>query len=203
MPEAKVQQTDFTASNALDRVQKLSGAISRFRGENETLAKEAKRLEKELAAVTKERDELAIKADTSVAAKKVDELTAQLRGLKTRQAFDKLALQKGADPKALEDLWTLSKVTADKDEPDEAAIGAIVDQQTKDRQWAFGKPAEGGNGPPPPKPGPASGQGPGAGGPSDYTYQPGDPRLSDVTYQMLNFDAISKAASDRAARGEI
>jgi hypothetical protein len=33
--------------------------------------------------------------------------------------------------------------------------------------------------------------------------QPGDPRISDVKYQFMNFDSIARAAQERIARGEV
>jgi hypothetical protein len=160
-----------------------------------------KDLEKQVADLTTERDQLAARTDTSAAAKRVDELTAELRGYKHRQAFDSLALKSGAKPEALNDLWQLSKVEAKTDEPDAAALQTVIDKQKTDRGWAFSveTPPPDPNAPPPPKPAVGSGQGSQHKGAAQFS----EAQLSDPRFVMANFDRISAAASERVASGQL
>lgn len=185
----------------LDRNEKLAGAVRRYRLEAESAQKQAKELEKQLKSLEAERDELAKKADTSVAAQKIEELTGRLRTMAHRQAFDAAALKAGAQPAALEDLWTLSGVKAEKDEPDADAIAAVIEAQKSARSWAFGTPPPppDPNAPPPRKPAPGAGQGAGTTAPSTFT----EDQLTDPKFVMQNFERISLAASERLARGEL
>ncbi len=156
---------------------------------------------KQVTDLTTERDALLSKTDTSAAAKRVDELSAELRGIRHRQAFDGLALKAGANPDALEDLWKLSEITPAADQPDPAALQAVIDQQKTARGWAFqteAPPADP-NAPPPPKPAVGSGQGKGTVAGAQFSEE----QLQDPKFVMLNYEKITQAASDRIARGEI
>lgn len=182
-------------------VARLAAQRSKFKAAWQGLQSKVTALEKTVSDLTAERDKLSVQADTSLAAKKVDELTAQIRGMKARQAFDQAALKAGANPAALEDLWKLSEVKTDADEPDAAAIGRVIEAQKTARAWAFGPPApaNGQQTPPPPKPAAGSGQGGTVGAPAIFS----DEQLQDVKYVFSNFDKISQAAQERLARGEI
>lgn len=204
MSEAAV--TPPVVSGEAGIVARLAAQKTKFKSAWKSLADKVAGYEKTIADLTAERDNLKIQADTSLAAKKVDELTGQLRTLKHRQAFDNAALKAGAKPSALEDLWKLSEIKAEADEPDAKAIGEVIDAQKQARAWAFGTTAEpklGPDGKPiePPivKPGPASGQG------GNTTASPtfSTEQLSDPKFVMMNWERISAAAAERVARGEI
>ena len=189
------------SESALKHIEKLSGRERQLRIEVDRLRGENSDLQRELRGTTKERDELKIKADTSVAAKRVTELEGLLRERDTRAAFNRLALNKNANPKALDDLYILAKIPV-KEQIDEAEIGVIIDEQAKSRSWGF-TAAPDPNAPPAARPAPGSGQGGTTTGPSPYSMQDGDPRISDVRYQMANAGAIQAAAMERLTRGEL
>ena len=144
----------------------------------------------------------------STSAKKVEELTGELRGLKHRAVFDRLAKEQGVREGAANDLYQLSGWKADGDVVDETAMKQAIEAQKTARAYLFGEaqPNPAGDGgtppttpPPTPKPGPAHGQGGGVTNPPKFT----DDQLSDPKFAYLNFDKISAAASERVARGEI
>src|SRR6516165_7993943 len=129
------------SESALKHIEKLSGRERQLRIEVDRLRGENSDLQRELRGTTKERDELKIKADTSVAAKRVTELEGLLRERDTRAAFNRLALNKNANPKALDDLYILAKIPV-KEQIDEAEIGVIIDEQAKSRTWGFTAPPD-------------------------------------------------------------
>ena len=203
MAEAKTTAAPATqpASGDAGIVARLASQKSKYKAAWREITSKVAGLEKLVTDLTSERDRLAVTADTSLAAKKVDELTTEIRGMKTRAAFDSLALKAGAQPAALEDLWKLSEVKAEADEPDLAALQATVETQKASRAWAFGAtpPPIDPNAPPPPRPAPGSGQG---GSPiASGTFS--ESQLNDPRFVMMNFQKISDAASERIARGEI
>lgn len=99
---------------------------------------------------------------------RVKELEAQLRTLKHRATFDRLARERGAAPDVLDDLFALSGYKAEGDEPDEAAIGKLLDDAAahpaRSRFFAEwdgdeGEGEEGGGEPPARRPAPDAGRG--------------------------------------------
>lgn len=146
------------------------GLVARLASKARGLSERLKAAETSAAAATAKvaqleaaNAELAQRADTSASAKQVAELQAKLRTIEHRKVFDRLAAEKKADPTALEDLWQLSGYRAEGDAPDEAAIGALIDEQKGKRGYLFqpdGQPQPQGS--PivePPRPGPGSGRG--------------------------------------------
>jgi hypothetical protein len=179
-------------------IARLAAQKAKFKAAWRTLNDKVAGLEKQVTDLTAERDQLAVKADTSEVAKRLDAKTAELRTLKHQLKFNELATAKGADPKLLPDLWKLAEVQVETDEPDAAALQTLIDAQKTARSWAFGQPADP-NAPPPPKPAPGSGQG----GSITATSQFSEAQLQDPKFVMMNFDRISQAANDRIQRGEI
>lgn len=178
---------------------KLRSAVGNLTTERDALKAEAERLRAENV-------ELQGKADTSASAKRVQELEAKLRQIDHRKVFDRLAAAKGARPDGLEDLYALSGYRAEGDAADEAAIGALIDEQKGKRGYLFGKaeeaPAEGT--PPPARKALGSGQGSDkAGAEGTIKMAPDDPRWSDTKWIMSNYEAVAKASADRVARGEV
>lgn len=112
----------------------------KLRDQLDALAKANATLTTERDALKGEVRSLAEKADSSAAGKKVEELTAQLRGLKHRQVFDRIAGKLGARPEAVEDLWSLSGYRPEADAADEAAIESLLKDQQARRGYLF-KPA--------------------------------------------------------------
>lgn len=164
-------------------------------------------LQSKLDAQTTEMTTLREKADGSTSARKVEELTAELRGLKHRAVFDRLAGEAGVRQGAADDLYQLSGWKPEADAVDEAAMKqAIADQKGK-RGYLFGEagtttPADDSTPPatpPSPKPGPAYGQG----GSTTSTPRFTEEQLSDPVFAFKNYDKISAAASERVARGEV
>jgi hypothetical protein len=185
----------------------MANQRAKFKQAWQALTDRVEGLEKANKALETQNAELKTKADDSEVVKRLEATTGELRLLKTRVAFNTIATEKGANPKLLADLWKLTGVTADKDDPDLAALGKLIDEQKTERGLYFQAetppPAEGaaGNGePPPPKPGPAGGQGgPGAKPGVQFSIE----QLQDPKFVMMNFDRISKAAQERVARGEV
>jgi hypothetical protein len=156
------------------------------------------------ARLTSERDDLKKELD-ELKAKPVDQtavqLRAELRELKHRQVFDRLAREAKARPEALDDLWKLSGYTPETDLADEVKLKELIEGQTKTRAYLFDSGTQPVQVSPMPlvKPGVGAGQG---------QNEVGAPRLidhdpSDVSYWMKNFQAISAAAQQRVDRGEI
>jgi hypothetical protein len=200
--ETTTTRRDSYNDTAINRIEKLSGAVRRHRIELDQTKDKLAEAERQLKAITKERDDLAVKADHSMLAKANDALRLEIRGYKTREAFDAAGLVAGADPKMMTDLFTLAKIPINGDEPNAEAIAAFWSEAATSKPWGFLKPADP-NAPQPPKPGAGTGQGGNASGPSSFTMQDNDPRISDVRYQMNNAAAIQAAALDRLARGEL
>jgi hypothetical protein len=186
----------------LVKIERLKDAMVTITSERDQLRSERERLANENAI-------LASRADTSLSAKKVQELEAKLREISHRKAFDRIAKERGVAEDALDLVYQTSGYKADQPEVDEVAIGAILDEQRTRPGVSrlFGQPAgtaspNGPQQPPPaPKPGPASGQG----GPTQgrVPMAPDDPRHGDVKYVWENFDTISADAKGRIERGEI
>jgi len=192
-----IQQTaGIPVKEILDRNQNLSGALRRYRIDAENANKALREAERTIKALTAERDSLAANSD-------VKALTAQIRGLKHRQAFDQIALKAGADPAKLGDLWDLSKVQADSDEPDMEAMGKLVAEQKKSRGWAFGQQQQQQAPPPNPDtlPNPAPGSGQGGGQASGTTYGP--EHYADAKFFFRNHEKMAAYAKERVVRGEV
>lgn len=178
-------------------IDRLKTSLAAITGERDTIKAERDKLITENQA-------LQVKADTSVAAKRVQELEGEIRQRDHRKAFDKVAKARGASEQALDDLWTLSGYKAEAPEADETAIGTLLDAQKTARPYLFAPngtttPPPPPGTPPPPKPGPGSGQG----GSTTATTTFSPDQLSDPKFVMANFEAISQASSERMKRGEI
>jgi len=194
------------AGGQLDLVARLGAQKSKFKAaaktlttERDSLRTENERLKAELATAT-------TKADTSASAKRVLELEGKLRDIAHKGKFAELARAKGAHADSIDDLWTLSGYKAAADEIDEAAMGALIDEQRGKRGYLFGKADGTGTGTTPTstpapivKPGPGSGQG----GHHQAPYTLSDAQQSDVKYVWNNFDKIAEAASQRVQSGQI
>jgi hypothetical protein len=196
-------------SAANDIVARLASQRTHFRTERDRLAKEGEQAKAELARITAENTELKTKVDTSYSAKRVQELEGKLRDVNHQKVFERMAKTKGVAEAAVQDLWDLSGYKAEGEQPDEAAIDAVIEEQKVRRPWLFANLVateqqqqwrENGNPKPPPKPGPASGAGPGAGAPGGLFTEE---QLSDPVFVMANYDRIAKAAEERMNRGEI
>jgi len=150
------------AEGDLGTVARLGAAKAKFKNAARILTTERDAARTELAKLQAENAELKAKADTSVTAKRVTELEAQIRTGNHRAAFARAAAAKGVAPEAVDDLWNLSGYKAEKDTVDEAALAALIDEQKAKRAYLFApKPTDGqaGNLTEALRPGPASGQG--------------------------------------------
>lgn len=184
------------------KLQKAYGAIKRFRERAETAETAKANLEKQVTTLT---NDLTLLKD-STDAKRVAELTSELRTIKHKDAFRKLALKAGAKPEGVDDLFALSGHKAETDLVDEAGMTKLIDEQKAKRGYLFGQttPTEGeqlaeGEQAPEIKPGPGSGQGaPLKTGPK-FT----EAQLSDPVFVMRNYDAITEASAARVAAGQV
>ena len=160
---------------------------SKARGLSEQLKAATTNLDaaqKRNAELERQVTELGQRADTSAASKRVEELTAELRGLKHRQVFDRLAGKLDALPDALEDLWQLSGYKPEADAADEAGLEKLIGDVKAKKAYLF-KPASGAEGAPPadgsppaepPNPGPAGGKGAPPAAPGKFAVKPSDVR---------------------------
>ena len=198
MPPATPQQQPSAEEYIENRLSKKLGKAQAL---NEQLVAERDNLKKELDRITLENADLRTKADTSVAAKRVAELEQRLVAIDHRKIVDRVAAVKGANPAALDDLWVLLERDGYKatGEPDEAAIGALLDEQKGKRAFLFSQP-NGQQGPPPPKPGAASGQGGRETG-APTMISEDDPRWNDAKWQFQNFDRLAEEANANLAKG--
>jgi hypothetical protein len=116
------------AAEVIDQgyVAKLGGKVRKYKD-----ALEATKTE--LEAAKKELNDLRSKPVDKTAA----EYKAELRELKHRKIFDKIAAEHNALPEALDDLWKLSGYQPDTDDADEATLTALITEQAKSRQFLF------------------------------------------------------------------
>ncbi len=154
--------------------------------------------------LTTERDAYKTELD-ALKAKPADptatQLRAELREIKHRLVFDKIATELHARPEAMEDLWKLSGYTPEADVADEEAIKGVIAEQAKTRAYLFGEGDPAADGTPAPlvKPGVGTGQGKSpAGAPQLSLHDP-----SDVKFWFNNFGAIAAASKERVSRGEV
>jgi len=192
-----------------DKLTRLGTQRTTFREAAKKLNKQRNELKAEVERLTRENDDLKQRTDSSVVARRVQELEGEIRRRDHRAVFDKLAKARGIRDDAMEDAWQLSGYRAEGDEVDEAAMGALIDGQKEKRKYLFEGPE-----PPPPEVGP-NGEGfvikpaPGAGQsgrldvPASAIVAANDPRLSDPRYVMANWAAIAAASQERIARGEV
>jgi hypothetical protein len=105
---------------------KLGRKIARYKSERDESRAKLEAAEKELAELkAKPVDKTAV------------ELRAELREIKHRAVFDKIAADLKAKPEALRDLWELSKYTPETDVADEAKIKELIGEQAKSRSYLF------------------------------------------------------------------
>lgn len=137
----------------------LQRRIDELTGENATLKSEAKNrriagkkagqeladLRKDHDALVKDRDSWKGKAEAAPSdlAEKVKQLEGQIRDGKHRSAFAKAAEAAGVEPKAVEDLWTLSGYKAEADEPDAPSIERAIAGAKEARPYLFRPAGEG------------------------------------------------------------
>lgn len=199
MSEPNAQKPPRQKPVDYDRAVKLGGAIARFRERATTAERRSAELETQVTNLTAENGKLKVASDSSLANKRIEELTSELRGVKHKQVFDKVAVGKGARPDGLSDLYKLSGYKPEADEADEAAIGLLIDSQRSERGYLFGeaKAEEGSTPPPPPKPGVGGGQGGAIKGAQKFTQE----QLGDAGFVMRNYDAVVAYASEQAGFG--
>ncbi len=187
----------------LNEAARTGGKITRLKHELKQTQAERDRLALEHDALKKEADGLRTRADTSITAKEVDRLKTELRGLRHRQEFDRLALAAGVRPEALADAWDLSRYAPEKDEVDAAKLGEVIEAQKQARPYLFATPADP-NAPAPkpePKPAPASGKGAAAtGAPVAFDLERA---ASDPGYVMRNYDKYTAANAAAAAASAV
>jgi hypothetical protein len=161
----------------------------------------------ELAA--REIADLKSRPDPATLARQIESLQAELRLVKHREAYNRLARVQKAPDDALAALWQLSGWKAETDDVDEAKMAATIEAQRKDpaQMRLFGAgvvptPV----GPPGSDlvPGPATGRGNNVPAPLEaFNLQENDPRWNDVRWQFENFDKIAAAAKERVDRGQV
>jgi hypothetical protein len=161
---------------------------------------------KKLAAETEEQRTLAIRErdearaaveqakrdlDPSSYKAEVERLKGELRDRSHRATFDRLAIERGADPETVDAIYQLSGYHAQADAPDEAAMGKMLDgmRDAPGPGRLFGTAGAGRSVSAPP---PGAGQGSRAQAPARYT----------VTTDQLKDGAwcMEHAAEMRAAR---
>lgn len=104
-------------------VARLASKRDKWKGEARKLSDAHAEATKTIAELQKKLQDLE-KADAPA---RVKELEGQLRTLKHRALFDRLARERGASADVLDDLFALSGYKAEGDEPDEADIGKLLD----------------------------------------------------------------------------
>jgi regulator of replication initiation timing len=197
-------ETKVTTDSNGELIARLGAQRSKFRAAAQSLAQERDQARADLTKLRERLAELEKTADTSAAVKRVAELERQIRERDHRSVFDRLAKTKGVAEDSLDLVYQLSGYQAEADQADEAAIGTLLDEAKGrpglSRLFGPGDPAK-----PAPivKPAPGGGQGGNPAEASPHVMQPGDPRISDVKYQFMNFDSIARAAQERIARGEV
>lgn len=194
------------------------------------LASQKKKFKDASKRITSERDEARQQLQQAQArikeledaapAGRIKELEAELRTVRHRTTFDRLAIGEGADPESLDDLFQLSGYQAKDDKPDEKGIRKLLGEQKAhpsrkrffqaaesdvagDDQGDEGAADRGGEPPPTPGPRPVPGggrggrAGKGAGGPVLTKDQLADPKFM---LDSRNKAMIYEAAKNRGFR---
>lgn len=102
---------------------RLAAQRQHYKQQSRQVIKERDEARKQLADLAKQVEDLK-KGDSSG---RVKELETELRTVRHRRAFDRLAKERGASDDVLDDLFEVLKYKADSDEPDEAAIAKLLD----------------------------------------------------------------------------
>lgn len=112
-------------SNAPDpgTIGRLATQRSKYKQLSVAAARERDEARQQLAELNKQIEELK-KGDQSG---RIQELQTELRTLRHRRAFDKLAKERGASDDVLDDLFDIIKYKPDGDEPDEKALAKLLD----------------------------------------------------------------------------
>jgi len=179
-----------------DKLHKALGAVKRYRVRAATAETEMADLDAQIADLTSQNE--AIKSTPEY--KRVEELSAELRGLKHKSAFDKAATKAGVRPEAIDAFYKASDYKADTDEVDDKAVAKFIDQQKAEHTVFFLEPTQVVDEDDTPRPGPASGQG---GLPSLHGQRYTEAQMSDAAFVMKNYNGITESASRRVANGEI
>ncbi len=122
-------------TTALDVLQKQVESLTK---QLQTLTTDRDSARAALADTTKERDSLRKAAtDPDKQAARIAELEAERRDRLHYDKFAELAKASRAKDKAVKDLWKLSGYKADKDEPDEKALGELIESLQERADYAF------------------------------------------------------------------
>lgn len=187
-------------------IARIAAKRDKWKAQAQGLTTERDALKAERDKLLKDNEELARKADSSASAKRVAELEGKIREGEHRKVFDRAAKARGVAEDSLDLLYQASGYKAEGD-PDEAAIGALIDQQKAQpgvsRLFGVATPTPTPADTPPIKPGPGSGAGGREGTPPSAMFAHDDPRINDVKYIMNNYETVTKNAQERLARGEI
>jgi hypothetical protein len=190
--------SDTAVETPVDRgtVTRLAIHRDRLRNAVKTLTTERDQARQERDNAIKERDTLKTAQtanESGPAQKKVKELEAKLRERDHKDAYKRIAEEKGIRKDALEDAWKLSGYEPNG-EPDEDAIAELIDSQIEAKGYLKGEVATGTD---TAKPGAGTGQGGKRTSKRDPDpdYIPDhDARWRDASWQMNNQEAIRKSA---------
>lgn len=71
---------------------------------------------------------------------RIESLTGQLRSIKGKMAFERLAIKAGMKANAVDAAWNALGVKSDTDEPDEDALAAVIDGAKESHDFFFSAP---------------------------------------------------------------
>jgi hypothetical protein len=111
----------------------IEGELVRIESKRRILKKTVQDMKTERDTIKAELDALKAKPADPTAV----QLRAELRELKHKAVFDRIASELKARPEGLEDLWKLSGYVPEADAPDEAKIKELVTAQVKERAYLF------------------------------------------------------------------
>lgn len=165
----------------------------RYRAQLESLKRDMEELKGKLEATEREREEFRTKADSSIHAKELERMKSEIRSVKHRHAFEAIAREAGANPKAIDDVFAASGWKAETDEVDMDAMKAAVEslKEQKDYYFSGSSAAESKS----VKPAPGSGKGAPVLGGGPVISE--DLAANDPGYAMRNWDKISKFYRDK------
>jgi hypothetical protein len=153
---------NVTTAAEVERIVSLKDAVERLKTTLKRVGRDLKATRERAEQAERDRDAANTKAvkaqqdfDANPLKARVDELNQKLRDTAHKATFARLARSKGVADDAIDLVYQHSGYRAEQDEPDEAAIGSLIDG-LKDRPGVsrlFGEPGPNGN------PGPAKGQG--------------------------------------------
>ncbi len=209
MSETNAGETPRPLSAAdvtIDRLTQIASSRAGFKQKLKATQEERDTFKSEVATLRTQLADAQKVANTDANRQRADDLAGELKTLRHRRVFDRLAMARGADADTLDALWQLSAYKVEADEPDEKALTEFVTGLTAHKVTGRFFPAPEAppdpNAPPPkapPKPSPAAGRGDRAPQPPPPEEPPDEKLLKDPIKSFEYFERKRKEAAAKRA----